>query len=39
LRGGAITAERLTGYHCCRGTKKHGPCTQRNVREDALAAQ
>ena len=37
--GGAITAERQKGHHYYRCTKKLGPCTQRYIREEALAAQ
>ena len=37
--GGAITAERQKGHHYYRCTKKLGPCTQRYIREETLAAQ
>jgi hypothetical protein len=37
--GCAITAERQKGHHYYRCTKKRGHCTQRYVREEALAAQ
>ncbi|MDO8706404.1 MAG: recombinase family protein [Sulfuricaulis sp.] len=37
--GSAITAERQKGHHYYRCTKKLGPCTQRYIREEALAAQ
>jgi site-specific DNA recombinase len=37
--GCAITAERQKGHHYYRCTKKKGPCSQRYIREEALAAQ
>ncbi len=37
--GCAITAERQKGHHYYRCTKKNGTCTQRYIREEALAAQ
>jgi site-specific DNA recombinase len=37
--GCAITAERQKGHHYYRCTKKKGTCTQRYIREEALAAQ
>jgi DNA invertase Pin-like site-specific DNA recombinase len=37
--GCAITAERQKGHHYYHCTKKKGPCSQRYVREEALAAQ
>jgi len=37
--GCAITAERRKGHHYYRCTKKKGKCTQRYIREEALAAQ
>ena len=37
--GCAITAERQKGHHYYHCTKKKGPCSQRYLREEALAAQ
>jgi len=37
--GCSITAERQKGHHYYRCTKKKGNCTQRYIREEALAAQ
>jgi site-specific DNA recombinase len=37
--GCAITAELQKGHHYYRCTKKRGNCTQRYIREEALAAQ
>ncbi|MBX7148162.1 recombinase family protein [bacterium] len=37
--GGAITAEIQKGHHYYRCTKKKGPCSERYIREEVLAAQ